>query len=54
MKFHKKCARYASLVVRFSHGMDSKLYEIPQEMCEYANLVVRFSHGVESKLYEIP
>ena len=34
MKFHRKCVRYANLAVRFSHGMDSNMSEIPQELCE--------------------
>ena len=46
-KFIRKCARYANLVVRSSHGMDSKLYEIPQEMCELCKPCCSFQsrHG---------
>ena len=54
MKLHRKCARYTSLDVRFSHGMERKLHEFHWKCARYANLVVRFSHGMETKLYETP
>ena len=54
MKFHRKCVRYANLVVVSVTVWRTKCMKFHKNCARYANLVVCFSHGMESKLYEIP